>query len=175
MKTVLFVSFLIFSGLLLGAVQVNAAIPLGESGSPSDSCTTLWWRDSAHPICTQKKFCGAFLNDEFYKSVAVFSTQKECQNAPLPLGSTHQDTIVEKPQTWYQKIIQIIRSFLARFFPVWQANRQTPAPTPDQSAEGKFCGGIGANLSQNQCPSGYRCQLDGSHPDAGGRCVKSGQ
>lgn len=35
-------------------------------------------------------------------------------------------------------------------------------------AEGKFCGGI-ANI---ECPSDYKCQLDGSYPDAGGKCVK---
>src|SRR3989338_6885392 len=42
------------------------------------------------------------------------------------------------------------------------------------SSAGKFCGGIARNLPENQCPSGYRCQLDGNHPDAGGHCVKSG-
>lgn len=31
-----------------------------------------------------------------------------------------------------------------------------------------FCGGI-ANIP---CPSGFRCQLDGKYPDAGGSCVK---
>lgn len=35
-------------------------------------------------------------------------------------------------------------------------------------AEIKSCGGI-ANI---KCPSGYTCQLDGSYPDAGGKCVK---
>lgn len=34
--------------------------------------------------------------------------------------------------------------------------------------EGKFCGGIAAIA----CPEGYTCQLDGSYPDAGGKCVK---
>lgn len=38
--------------------------------------------------------------------------------------------------------------------------------------EGKFCGGIAANLPENQCPTGYKCQLDGGYPDAGGKCVK---
>ena len=45
-----------------------------------------------------------------------------------------------------------------------------PSPTPD--AEGKFCGGIAANLPENQCPSGYKCLPDGNYPDAGGKCVK---
>lgn len=35
-------------------------------------------------------------------------------------------------------------------------------------AEGKFCGGI-ANI---QCATGYTCKLEGSYPDAGGKCVK---
>jgi len=38
--------------------------------------------------------------------------------------------------------------------------------------EGRFCGGIGANLPENQCPEGYRCKLDGDYPDAGGKCIK---
>lgn len=38
--------------------------------------------------------------------------------------------------------------------------------------EGKFCGGVAANLPENKCPSGYKCQLDGNYPDAGGKCVK---
>lgn len=38
--------------------------------------------------------------------------------------------------------------------------------------EGEFCGGIAANLPENKCPSGYKCQLDGNYPDAGGKCVK---
>ncbi|MDO8460977.1 MAG: hypothetical protein Q7S38_00895 [bacterium] len=36
------------------------------------------------------------------------------------------------------------------------------------SVEGKFCGGLGGI----QCPKGYKCQLDGTYPDAGGKCVK---
>ncbi len=35
-------------------------------------------------------------------------------------------------------------------------------------AQKQFCGGI-ANIN---CPGGYKCQLDGSYPDAGGTCVK---
>ncbi len=38
--------------------------------------------------------------------------------------------------------------------------------------EEKFCGGIAANLPENQCPKGYNCQLEGNYPDAGGKCVK---
>lgn len=45
-------------------------------------------------------------------------------------------------------------------------------PTPTAGIEGRFCGGIAANLPQNQCPSGYYCKLDGNYPDAGGKCVK---
>ena len=40
-------------------------------------------------------------------------------------------------------------------------------------AEGKFCGGIAANLPENQCPEGFSCKLDGKYPDAGGVCVKN--
>jgi len=38
----------------------------------------------------------------------------------------------------------------------------------EANTEAKFCGGI-ANIP---CPSGYFCKLDGSYPDAGGKCVK---
>lgn len=41
------------------------------------------------------------------------------------------------------------------------------------TVEGRFCGGIAANLPQNQCPEGYTCKLDGDYPDAGGKCVKN--
>lgn len=34
----------------------------------------------------------------------------------------------------------------------------------------KSCGGLLANLEKNQCPPGYVCRLDGSHPDASGTC-----
>ena len=40
-------------------------------------------------------------------------------------------------------------------------------------AEGKFCGGIAANLPENQCPEGFSCKLDGKYPNAGGVCVKN--
>ena len=42
-----------------------------------------------------------------------------------------------------------------------------------EPAEGKFCGGITANIPKNQCPKGYKCQLEGNFPDAGGKCVKA--
>ncbi|MEK7611682.1 MAG: hypothetical protein AAB486_04930 [Patescibacteria group bacterium] len=37
----------------------------------------------------------------------------------------------------------------------------------DQTQEGDFCGGI-AGIP---CAEGYKCQLEGSYPDAGGKCV----
>jgi len=40
------------------------------------------------------------------------------------------------------------------------------------SVEGKSCGGIAANLPENQCPDGFYCKLDGKYPDAGGVCSK---
>lgn len=44
----------------------------------------------------------------------------------------------------------------------------------DQSSdpEGRFCGGIAANLPQNQCPEDYTCKLENEFPDAGGVCTK---
>lgn len=40
------------------------------------------------------------------------------------------------------------------------------------NVEGKFCGGIAANLPENQCPDGFYCKLDGKYPDASGVCSK---
>ncbi len=34
--------------------------------------------------------------------------------------------------------------------------------------ENIFCGGFAGTV----CPLGYKCQLDGNYPDAGGRCIK---
>lgn len=42
----------------------------------------------------------------------------------------------------------------------------------NSDAEEKFCGGIAANLPQNQCPEGYTCKLENEFPDAGGVCTK---
>jgi len=39
--------------------------------------------------------------------------------------------------------------------------------------EGKFCGGIAANLPEFQCPEGYYCKLDSKNPDTSGVCVKN--
>lgn len=39
----------------------------------------------------------------------------------------------------------------------------------DTSSEGEFCGGIAAI----RCPDGYTCKLDGTYPDAGGKCYKN--
>lgn len=42
----------------------------------------------------------------------------------------------------------------------------TPRP---QTTEGQFCGGIATGAFP--CPTGYSCKLDGTYPDAGGKCV----
>lgn len=42
----------------------------------------------------------------------------------------------------------------------------SPSPSPSANA-GEFCGGIAGV----RCRSGFRCQLEGNFPDAGGRCV----
>jgi hypothetical protein len=39
---------------------------------------------------------------------------------------------------------------------------------PSSNYENKFCGGIAGIV----CPGGYKCQLDGNYPDAGGKCTK---
>ncbi len=46
----------------------------------------------------------------------------------------------------------------------------TPAPDGNKigAKEGEFCGGIAAL----PCAPGLTCKLEGSYPDAGGKCVK---
>lgn len=45
----------------------------------------------------------------------------------------------------------------------------TSTSTPTIKGTGQFCGGIAAI----QCPTGYECRLDGTYPDAGGKCELS--
>ncbi len=66
---------------------------------------------------------------------------------------------IEGGKTFYDQILSTIQFM----------NKKPTA----SSAEGKFCGGIAANLPENQCPPGYTCKLDGNYPDAGGKCVKN--
>lgn len=71
--------------------------------------------------------------------------------------------------------IQVDESFFEEGLPdkILSTFKFTEQISPTQaSAEGRFCGGIAANLPENQCPPGYKCQLDGNYPDAGGKCVK---
>lgn len=68
-------------------------------------------------------------------------------------------------------LIILILAALVGGYLVYQ-NQAKPAPSPTPDAEGKFCGGIAANLPENQCPPGYNCKLDGNYPDAGGHCIK---
>lgn len=39
-------------------------------------------------------------------------------------------------------------------------------------ASGRFCGGIAANLPENQCPQGYKCIYESQGPDSSGTCQK---
>lgn len=41
----------------------------------------------------------------------------------------------------------------------------------DTKMTGTFCGGIAGKM----CPAGYYCKYDGTYPDAGGTCLKSGK
>lgn len=43
--------------------------------------------------------------------------------------------------------------------------------TPTTTAEGKTCGGIAANLPENQCLTGYSCKITSNFPDASGTCA----
>lgn len=44
----------------------------------------------------------------------------------------------------------------------------TTSPS-DQNPQGTFCGGFAGK----PCAAGYKCQLDGNYPDAGGKCTKN--
>ena len=60
-----------------------------------------------------------------------------------------------------------------RIDPLQKQPDKQPSNPSVPGADGKFCGGIAANLPQNQCPTGYTCKLDGGYPDAGGVCVST--
>ncbi len=76
--------------------------------------------------------------------------------------------------TEFEKHTSMYKTMLDSFKFLTDATNQSISPTiTTLSPEGKFCGGIAANLPQNQCPQGYTCRLDGDYPDAGGVCVKN--
>ena len=52
-------------------------------------------------------------------------------------------------------------------YPTYSPYPTGPYPTPPV---GSFCGGAAGV----KCPSGYFCQIDGTYPDAGGKCVREG-
>lgn len=72
----------------------------------------------------------------------------------------------------YQTLFdQILSTF--RFIGPSEASAEEDKFIDQSTAEGKFCGGIAANLPENQCPEGFSCKLDGKYPDAGGVCTKN--
>lgn len=144
------------------SMAAQAAIPRGEQGSSESACFNLWWKDDTHPTCTQKKFCGAYL----YEGLQAYDTKEACLTSK---GLMHQDFIVNpEPQPWYVKLIERLRSFFARFFPVQLKNTPSGNDSSTPPETGQFCGGFAGK----SCPAGYRCQLDGNYPDAGGKCVR---
>lgn len=102
------------------------------------------------------------------------STSEVGQNSEVILQARGDTLYVFRYEAWNgafvegrgkEMVDQILSTF--KFLPTTAGGDQNKA-----SAEGKFCGGIAANLPENQCPGGYKCQLDGNYPDAGGKCVK---
>lgn len=76
--------------------------------------------------------------------------------APYKTGAIEMETIDNEPHA------NIFDQILSTF----------KFTNENDTVEGRFCGGIAANLPQNQCPEGYTCKLDGDYPDAFGKCVK---
>lgn len=73
--------------------------------------------------------------------------------------------------------IGLVIALYANFASEKNKLKKTIAPTPTIIAtptttiEGKTCGGIGANLPENQCPTGYSCKIASNFPDASGTCA----
>ena len=84
--------------------------------------------------------------------------------------------VFQHPQKDLVFMIQVAEAFFEEGLPdqILSTFKFTDQVSPTKaSAEGRFCGGIAANLPENQCPEGYTCKLDSNYPDAGGKCVKN--
>lgn len=105
--------------------------------------------------------------------------QPQVSVSPDPVPSV-QPTPKRFPLKWLIIIALLAGIVLTGTFLIFksQSAKQTPAqapaqtsqlsPSPTPTSEGAFCGGIAGKT----CPEGYECQLEGSYPDAGGKCVK---
>ncbi|MEK7611681.1 MAG: hypothetical protein AAB486_04925 [Patescibacteria group bacterium] len=148
----------------------NAGVGINISVNPSDangkpiSCTT-------NDDCLQKLL--SFLNKSSNEVTNITNTLMgksvkgfEYQNKNSLYIQTNQYFIYpENGKIWQlsmninnystQETLSIINQILSTF------------KFLDQTSEGAFCGGF-AGIP---CAEGYKCQLEGSYPDAGGTCV----
>ncbi len=105
------------------------------------------------------------VNNGNENDIVVFNTETEDEFFPnrfvsfsLKLDNQFNDLLTREEKK------EILGQITSTFKFIDEPNSQTE--------EGKFCGGIAANLPANQCSEGYTCKLDGAFPDAGGVCVK---
>jgi type II secretory pathway pseudopilin PulG len=118
-------------------------------------------------------------------------SQNQAQTSPplpeIPKSQNLNDRLM--PYRWHIAVVGVI--IIVVLFGAYSylkyTNQQNDAKVAKQAEEaqkkideiiqkraqdmtaGQFCGGI-AGI---QCPSEYTCRLDGSYPDAGGRCIKN--
>lgn len=116
----IFVSIVSFSGFYLRpSLAVLERVPTGEVGSPPTDCRALWWKDSAHPTCSQKKFCGVFT----YKGLQTFESSAECLGqAPSPATIPIEPP---PPQSWWERISKSVVAFISRIFSVFEGKAKT--------------------------------------------------
>ena len=90
------------------------------------------------------------------QKTSVIASYRECINSK---GSTLQKTY---PAVCVTKTGQ-------KFIQPLSPEEQKLLEAPRGGEKEEFCGGI----TGKSCPEGYTCKLDGSYPDAGGKCIKN--
>ena len=119
-------------------------------------------------------------NEIVAMSKSELASNKNLIKNPIPLNGIQSYSVDFSPTLKYYylsspdgKAVIIISRVYANqsFLTIFNQIISTFKFLDQSNAEGKFCGGITANLPENQCPGGFYCKLDGNYPDAGGVCI----
>lgn len=128
----------------------------------SPDCTkiawSMWESGTGCPDCPPAKLTGnegVFIYDNQSKTINKIYDPKQINESPEFIRWEDNDNLIFKADG-----------------KEYGYNLKTKEASLKGNVDGRFCGGIAANLPENQCPTGYKCLLDGNYPDAGGKCVK---
>lgn len=145
----------------------------GEDPIVSPTCG----RDSRYQIEVISSTKPITINDNRY-NISTETTSIDGIQAKK-YTSTQKPSFEGPGESWY---VDVIITKDGKYYDIYTRNKDS-LTTFDQilftfkfldqnsDPEGKFCGGIAGNLSENQCPVGYTCKLDGKYPDASGKCI----